>query len=365
MNTPSLPSECLQLIIEHLALDGDVVTLSTLLRVNMYVCGATLPILYGNPFQPKFHQLEGNFPECALSSLKLIKTLLMTLPRGSHTDLLSAAYQLPLEDEPRPCPVDYLSFVRHVNFDHCVFEYPRTALDLSYNSALTEFLKRRKAKFAKGCARDREGRYSHGVPRLTINARQQLTLALCIPVLEQVQSMAIPLSDIHRYIGLIPRFKGLKHIAFKVENGRYQDQQPESIIKFVQRHTRLFKNQLQTVTSPDDPNWPAIVLSTHPRDIYLDMLQLLPTVSRPTIIDETNWMPFLANIDIISLEQVESISAPQDASDWYDDIKPRRRFLQRCRSLKHLQMVSLGHDMFKWAVREKRRKEKGDRKSVV
>ncbi|KAF9289679.1 hypothetical protein BGZ68_008870 [Mortierella alpina] len=318
MNTPSLPSECFQLIIEHLTLDGDVATLSTLLRVNKHVCGATLPFLYNNPFQPKFHQLEGYFPECALTSLKLAKTLLMTLPRGSHTDLLTAAYQLPLDDEPRPCPIDYLSFVRHLNFDHCVFDYHRAPLDLSYNLGLEEFLKRRQ-KLTKGCARDRDGRYINGIPRLTILARRQLTSALCMPVLEQLQTMAIPLSEVHRYSGLVPRFRRLKNIVFKVENDRYLDQQVESIVKFVQRHTRLFEYQLQTATSPDDPAWPAIVLSKHPRYIYLRMLQLLPTMRNPTTIDETNWMPFMAKIDLISLEQVESIDAPVDASDWDHD----------------------------------------------
>lgn len=49
-NTFPLPIECLQLVIGSLAVNKELSTLVSLLRVNKYVCEVTLPFVYENPF---------------------------------------------------------------------------------------------------------------------------------------------------------------------------------------------------------------------------------------------------------------------------------------------------------------------------
>lgn len=46
-----LPLECLQLIVNQLVVDKDIRSLVSLLQVSKYVCLATLPFIYENPFQ--------------------------------------------------------------------------------------------------------------------------------------------------------------------------------------------------------------------------------------------------------------------------------------------------------------------------
>ncbi|KAG0377269.1 hypothetical protein BGX24_006423 [Mortierella sp. AD032] len=57
-----LPLECLQLIIHQLKIQYAQKSLASLLCVNKYVCAATLPIPYGDPFNmPSLISAFGGF----------------------------------------------------------------------------------------------------------------------------------------------------------------------------------------------------------------------------------------------------------------------------------------------------------------
>src|SRR5690554_3982250 len=85
---PRLPLECLQLIIQHIADKNDLLTLTTLLRVNRYVCEATLPFLYSDPFKHSYHS---DNTEQLNSRRRLAQTLLRQAPPERISDLVRAA----------------------------------------------------------------------------------------------------------------------------------------------------------------------------------------------------------------------------------------------------------------------------------
>lgn len=97
-----LPTECLHIIIRHLADGSDINTLSNLLRVNKYVLSVTLPIMYEHPFRRLparyvgnpigFGPNKGDDGEALVRPIMMVRTLLLSLPHdhviGSHPGLV-------------------------------------------------------------------------------------------------------------------------------------------------------------------------------------------------------------------------------------------------------------------------------------
>jgi hypothetical protein len=92
-----LPSECLALILRHLATFITFPTLAILLRTNKYLCLATLPFLYTDPFDlivPRFPlQINGMSRHFDIGVFyprlhALIRTLLTSVPHKSCADLI-------------------------------------------------------------------------------------------------------------------------------------------------------------------------------------------------------------------------------------------------------------------------------------
>ncbi|KAK3841241.1 MAG: hypothetical protein J3R72DRAFT_422213 [Linnemannia gamsii] len=120
-------------------------TLSTLLRINKYVCSVTLPILYENSFRFRSFQFayfqSNSAPsndDILLYLQKLIRTLLLSLPKeGQITDLLRAAY-LPLHTMKNrqlstgPISFPYYSFLTKVDFE----EHSHANGGMSHNETL-------------------------------------------------------------------------------------------------------------------------------------------------------------------------------------------------------------------------------------
>lgn len=65
-------------------------------------------------------------------------------------------------------------------------------------------------------------------------------------------------------------------------------------------------------------------------------------------------MHFAAKPLVTDLEHVGYINNLTPVDLWFDMVRPHRQFLQSCRSLKQLHMVSLGQGAFNWAAQEKR-----------
>ncbi|KAG0034771.1 hypothetical protein BGZ82_005620, partial [Podila clonocystis] len=366
-------------------------TLASLLRVNRNVCLATLPVLYEDPFtwfiqrdqdqqfRFKAHSYTSVFP--------VIRLLLSSVPKDSYSGLIKAMYGIgdvpELPSTYRPWPIDYLSFVRHFNSqDH---NSKSLLADLVAHVKMEPQLKSyvEEHKLAKKYAAlvlklDIEW-YPYAdseedpttISFLKIDIHREATWALCSPILEHLQSIVIPLSDVCRYLDSIARFSSLSVVTFKLDEYCDNDepvtgeeeiiklrglkekrkQDLESAVKFVQVHTGMFRT-LKQVLCPDDYPW-SFTAQSCPEE-YLDrMLKCLPTLTDPTELVNNNWKQFVSKAERTNLEFVKKIDVcDQEAFKYYQELKSKP-FLHRCSSLREYNMISLGPDSFKWAAQKK------------
>ncbi|KAF8938873.1 hypothetical protein BGZ58_011243 [Dissophora ornata] len=419
MSAAELPLECLQLIIENIALSNDTPSLANLLRTSKRFCVATLPYLYANPFQPALFEsrqspaLFGSRQrsstgddDLTMSAMKLVKLLLRFAEKDNVTDLMKIAYGDSLDAKgdgaeyengvdqdkeeswvSKSSGIDYLQYLRHFHFlesnsmssSHFIFFRNKY---LQNNKALAGYLEH-SGLATKYRGQELDLEFNPYRPQkelfqqyLSMDLRVQLTWALCHPVLEQVQSLVIPLSDILRYHGVIHRLKNLVDVTFKLDaklqyqtyiQRHLEEDYPkiydarlakrtdalEWMIQFVRDHTRLFPHQLLSAQCPDNYTWSSSP-QTCPEPYQIRMHEYLPPLARPQVLDRKNWSQFLAKFDSTDLSQVEVIQAPCDDPDrWFGPLWSRQsNFLNRCRRLKVLEMVSSGSTCFRWASLE-------------
>ncbi|KAG0267406.1 hypothetical protein BG011_005691 [Mortierella polycephala] len=202
---------------------------------------------------------------------------------------------------------------------------------------------------------------------LDIDIRRQLLWALCCPV--TIQELTIPVSQFERYMAAIHEFKALASVAFLVDKDfifsddilfkmttddraiaqdlrREWNVIKEDMVRFVQEHVSCHKNMLMHVTLLDNMG-----LHTSPSDIHSRILQPLPPLANPRVLNASNWMHFVTKSMDTNLESVTVISYPKKPTRFSVDIDP---FLHRCRSLRELNML-LTAGAFRWAVEEKDR----------
>ncbi|KAK3821521.1 MAG: hypothetical protein J3Q66DRAFT_333502 [Benniella sp.] len=389
-----LPLECLQLIIAHFARRRDTRTLARLLRVNRRLCHAALPYLYADPFHRDLHKpvhcssrgdpsvAAGEDPR--LSAMTLIKLLLQSANPSDVTPLLKAAYveESGLEDEAwgndhdkernkeekePPSGINYLQHLRHF----CSLESDLSSSFLFRNKSLHTSKPLRTYLAETGTLfqyrlqdlklEDNPFLTAHNGPEviyLSVDLRVQLTWALCSPILENIQSLVIPLSDIQRYNTVIQRFKSLNKVIFKLDRKlSYQPfietdlqiEQPalfaqiqrkrteayEGMISFVREHCKLFPRQLQFASCPEDTNWNGNPQRC-PESYQHQLSDLLPSVKSPRELGKANWAPFLNKIDLVDLKQVEEIHSPCD-----DHWSPPLQILERMPRLQVLDIASV------------------------
>ncbi|KAG0372492.1 hypothetical protein BGX24_000185 [Mortierella sp. AD032] len=189
-----LPTECLYLVIRHLAVadEPDSNTLATLLRVSKYVHSVTLPILYEDPFrfvQDQFGRPSQNL-EILPRLLKLIRLLLFSLPEGQViADILRAAYlQAPTDQDntfaPEPPFFPYYKLVTNINFRRYLLE------EISVNIQDQDL----QVVMVKAAARE---------------LCSELIWSLCEANAGRIKNLTIPIMDISRYVSMIPRLKVL------------------------------------------------------------------------------------------------------------------------------------------------------------
>ncbi|KAF9216553.1 hypothetical protein BGZ59_009151 [Podila verticillata] len=410
-DTFPLPIECLQLVITNLAIKRELKALASLLRVSKHVCLATLPILYEDPFvwfgyhsQGQQHLYTTRTHNCAIP---LIQLLFASAPRDSYSGLVKAMYgigngtELPevivntvkdpsvANNDSSLLPlasqhwhIDYLSYVRHFNAQdqngQSILAYfaPHIALKPQLKSYVE------KHKLAKTYAAvalnvtegwpiledDKESPTT--LSYLKLNIHREATWALCSPILEQLQSIVIPLSDIGRYLDSIARLSSLSTAIFKLDE--YCDvketvmgeeeinklhglkekhkQDLESAIKFVQMHTGMFHTLQQVLCPTDNSSWYS---SQSCAEEYLDrMLECLPSLIYPSEVNNRNWKQFVLKAEQTNLELLKKIDVwDQESVKCYQQIKTKP-FLHRCKSLREYNMISLGPDSFKWATQK-------------
>ncbi|KAG0278682.1 hypothetical protein BGZ95_003410 [Linnemannia exigua] len=390
-----LPTECLHLVIRHLA-DAeankpDSSTLASLLRVSKYVHSATLPIMYEDPFRFVQLQLGGDSQNTEILPrlLKLIRLLFLSLPEGQAiADILRAAYlQGPTDQDNTFAPVPpffpYYELVTDINFRrHSVREG-----GLFYNAALTgrpsfvEYLNQH-GKTIRYLLEEISVNIQDKDQQVVIyeaaarELRSELIWALCEANAGRIKELVIPIMDISRYISLVPRLKVLSEVTFLMDKGlkfqtrfgrRYTPDEQEALellesrrilaleemITFTQKHCRLFPNMLMIARCHKDSG---ASNDNCPHEYQFRLLQSLPPLIRPTALNNQNWIQFAAKPQGTDLSLVKSIN-PRSFLSRIGKPRPVAvgiPFLHRCRALERITMPFLDDDTFQWAVDERK-----------
>ncbi|KAG0028056.1 hypothetical protein BGZ81_005060 [Podila clonocystis] len=400
-----LPIEVLNLVITNLVIKRELKTLAALLRVNKHVCLATLPILYADPFVWFMHRDLGHQGYGTINSYNsvhlIIRLLFVSVPKDSYTGLLNAMYGIddmlknslgdpsvanvgiPSAPTSQHWPIDYLSYVRHANTQN---QYGESLLagfasHIELEPRLKSYVEEHRLAEAYAAMEVHASEWlARGLMTktdplileyLAMDIHRETTWALCSPILEQLQSIVIPLSDIGRYAYALPRLSSLVTITFKldvccdvskqvlesmdresvktiVQRRKKREQDLEAAVEFVRAHTATFPGSLGQVHFPR-----SLVQSRSqvcPRVIFNRILDLLPTLVDPLELVQKNWKQFVAKVDQTNLAYVKAIDVWEAcATESYDQLK-LKPFLHRCTSLRKYNMISLGPDSFKWAV---------------
>ncbi|KAG0377815.1 hypothetical protein BGX24_005368 [Mortierella sp. AD032] len=199
--------------------------------------------------------------------------------------------------------------------------------------------------------------------------------ALANPILEQLQSLTIPLLDIERYMepSAMRRMGKLEHVHFVAGNHllnvyrrlgedseewkSIEGELREPMIQFVEEHIQWHGGVLREVTMSRRGYWAGLnVREICPESIQMEIYRLLPAPVKPTSLTlATSMLPFLAHpveTDLSKVVELDSLVLDTKVakSAFFDN----RHALQRCRSLRKMRTASLGEGFFKWAVDEKK-----------
>ena len=408
-----LPLECLQMVIHHLTVKSDRNSLASLLRVNKYVCSATLPVMYADPFRLRpfssclFFSKEN--PTSLKKLLSLIKTLLLSLPEDQVvTGLLRVAYlstapasaddkitEQQEQGKPPRFPateatttsIPYYSFLTHIDFEaHSFFEGGIFHIpSFPSQSAILDYLENN-GHAERYTARDVTGRLRHYEQSRTIcegvarDLRRDLTWALCVNGAESIRRLVIPISDISHYLAIVGRLKVLSNVTFLLDSDlvpflyfgqqfaegdqevlelqqREREGHMEETILFVQKHCQRFLNTLVQGRYVKD----VFTMEECPKEAHDRLFQSLSPLYKPRFIDNSNWAQVLARVQDIDLSAVKFISTllirPKEPvfKRVYEQVGP---FLHRCRTLEDVQIRSPGEDAFRWAVDERKQFER-------
>lgn len=221
---------------------------------------------------------------------------------------------------------------------------------------------------------------------LNEDINRELTWSLCNTILEQLQGIVIPLTDIDRYLSLVPRLSSLQSVTFFLDGtagwfeGEYDDlsnEQQEMVrqrktkrmhdldaaVEFVKTHTATFRGTLRTASIPqlhpsfeenDDVEWFRNNPWACPNTYRSQMMSYLPGLISPTSLTNKNWLQFTAKSEQTDVSHVSTIDMDGFTGPWYHLLKSKSPFLHQCRDLKFYRMVSLGPDSFKSASDKER-----------
>ncbi|KAG0210516.1 hypothetical protein BGX33_004833 [Mortierella sp. NVP41] len=404
-----LPLECLQHTLKSLDRAGYLVPL---LRTNKYIASVALLYLYDRPN-----------PHNASYAKQLIYTLVGRHLSANHSQLLRLALgtdttTTTTATTTRACAsssFDYLAHVRHLQI-----EYPAINLDSIWSEddpppvAISDYLQGQEFErlcrldglspaFVKYIGAEQDEHYLHQYLQLILYRESIWSVAS--PILEKLQSLTIPISDLQRYLDVVDRLERLESVCFRFSNslfefGRtnygdvYSEEAQEMVeseeesedgseeqrtvligrmvedgseeqtkvrigeklrgmVRFIEAHKQLFKGTLKTATwlFDGDIHWESDI---YPQELLLDMYRALPPVQAPRFLSEENLLHVVAHPGSTDLGQVKSFTYFEPDSPWnYSDIAVVPSILRQCRSLKKLSIQPLGAGSFGWAVQEK------------
>ncbi|KAF9546212.1 hypothetical protein EC957_009951 [Mortierella hygrophila] len=311
-----LPLECFQSILQILAHQADVSALATLLRVNKHIASITLPYLYRNLFQKSFHHWKTNEGDSdpPISVKRLLQMLLShyvtaalvdenNIPKVVALALNLAAYRSTIATVTTN-PLDYAAQILHINLHGWAFLNRSIFYPSSLQPDLQEYVNG--PEFTVLCSWDQflpeyERNHSPVIRHEFFRAllHRELTWTLANPILEQLQTLVIPVSDINRYLGVLDRLGRLECVRFLVDeiyscgpegvvrvteewSAKAQERENKSmgsLVRFVESHTQLFKGQLKIATCHSSSIW-IWGTQTCPDDAQIKVFQFLPPATQ-------------------------------------------------------------------------------------
>ena len=381
MAIDDLPLECLQLIIRELSSKAD---LCSLLTTNKRLCAMTLPFLYTNPFQWIVSTVKKDQYHPVLR--KLIVCLIKSSSREYWTPMLAAVFDLYSAGDYQtgPSGIDYLAYVQYLDLTGLTIE---SAYEYS-SPSIQGFVKESRLAFIYQ-AREMDleiNPYVHKdvVPRrhFQVDVRVALFWALCRPILGQVRSLSIAVSDLQQFIDVAGQLKSLTSITFildkKHDRPHYlvnilQEQNPDllqsmqqvkdeamaQMVNFVRKHTQLIPSRLMYVECPQDSSWPGMEQSCPP--LYMKQIRACLPPYQPKVINKHNWSDFVENLDRLDYSLLEKIVVPQHDIPWLHFLASQGtrglEILRHSRNTRVLDISSPGSRPFLWARKdaEKRR----------
>ncbi|KAF9087614.1 hypothetical protein BGX23_007999 [Mortierella sp. AD031] len=202
---------------------------------------------------------------------------------------------------------------------------------------------------------------------------REASWVLASPILEQLQSLSIHLSQIGRYAAEVGRLRNLKTVIFIIDEialeprlvrmpGKRESEKERRenavrfrpMVQFVEEHVRLFGGVLKSVKMVGSGLWTRIrsFPEVYSDSIQMEINRLLPVLWTPAgaSLSHDEMLRFLANPEVTDLSGVVKINAWGLDVGGRDVLLENRGALQRCRALKRLKIQSLGEGSFKWAV---------------
>jgi len=384
-----LPLDCVLIILDFLSEEYDTDTMTRLLRVSRSICAAALPFLYGDCFNISMHNNRPRSKKTtSVTAAQLTRTLLRQVhPQDQVPSLLRIAYLSQDTTVKQPTPVfKYGSFIRQMVPDQ---DLRRNSIDIIRSSHVMDYAATHQLYdkyvteglilIAQVSTKDDDLEKA-----LEMDIHRQLTWALCQGCMERIEELVIPLTDIERYIDHVDQFKCLSKVTFIVKKqlhlmgctyayevhesldrlrqalGTERDRLFKGMVRFVQKHISIHQHVLQQVVVPGPDDLHAT--SEHTTvDVWLDILCLLPPPQNPRLIDKDNWCEIVTRISDINLNHVKSIKLDTfgiiGEAKTLALLKGQPPILPRCRSLEHLEMGTLGSNMFQWAVLERKKRD--------
>lgn len=199
-----------------------------------------------------------------------------------------------------------------------------------------------------------------------------MSWVLFYPILDQLQSIAIPVSNLGPYLDTMDRLTSIRSIVFVLDDLLQPEEQLldpatehyvekmrpiranrdrilDLMVEFVRTHTTCYKGVLRQVQCPGNNSW-TFQYQTCPEGYISQILACLPVLDHPTELSERNWAHVIANYHETNLGYVERIILKSQFKEWYGPALTDPGFLQRCQSLRQLEFYMLHPEIFKWAA---------------
>ncbi|KAK3808106.1 MAG: hypothetical protein JOS17DRAFT_766173 [Linnemannia elongata] len=369
-----LPTECLQHILQLIANRDDIQSLASLIATNKHLFTATLPYLYSDVFK----NCNDGFTRGADKTQRQLFTrlLLKRVPVHVLPKIVSLSFGLDTSKTDTITTdtaflLDYGTCIRHLNIDmgnvNTNARFPsESPLQFSPNDQIIHhFSSSYDHIFGE-----------HARPKMHETIMYyEVCWATANPIFEQLESLTIPLIDSQRYLDNIHRLRKLTHVCFNVNNtfmyhfnaddtlfrliGEHTKNAVQAMIAFVKKHQRMFKGRLKVVSIKDVGRWQSNS-GLCPRNIQMEVARAAPPLSRPRYLTAVNWDQFAAHPHSTELAFVREIWCRQPVREWFDGPVDIQEMLRRCRSLRTLDVASLGRDAFKWAVQDRNFQDEQD-----